>query len=42
MPDEIDIKLCDDDDDDDDVDEKKIKTEIKRIKKKDELYKTLW
>ena len=38
MPDEIDIKLCDDDDDD----EEKIKTEIKRIKKKDELYKTLW
>ena len=41
MPDEVDIKFGDDDDDDDE-DEEKIKTEIKRIKKKEKLYKTLW
>ena len=38
MPDEIDIKLCDDDDDD----EEKIKTEIKRIKNKGQNFIKLY
>ena len=43
MPHEIDIKFADDDDNDDyENNDKIIKQEMERIKKKENLYKTLW